>query len=54
MSVYAFRPKATLVHTENHGTLFLSLREEHIWMFGQYFICACPTDALHQFLLTFV
>lgn len=22
---------------------FLSLREEHIWMFGLYFICACPT-----------
>lgn len=38
----------------HHGTLFLSLREEHIWMFGKYFICACPTDALHQFLLTFV
>lgn len=55
MSLYTFRPKATLVHRENHGTLFfLSLTGEHIWMFGQYFICARPTNALHQFLLAFV
>lgn len=58
MSMYTFYPKATLVHRENHVTLFylffLSLRGEHIWMFGHYFICACPTNALHQFLCELV
>lgn len=52
MSLYTFHPKATLVHRENHGTLLFVLEGRaylDVWP-----VCACPTNALHQFLLAFV
>lgn len=55
MSLYAFRLRPHLFTEKIMGHYFsLSLRGKHIWMFGQYFICARPTNALHQFLLAFV
>lgn len=47
--ISALRLQLFTENSAENSVLSLRLRG-HIWMFGHFFICACPTNVLHQCL----